>query len=249
MRSEESKRIYFNRVFGGHVSGGHRHGWHLFSLLLATEIFRGPGLLESPLLIPETWHNLAGSLSNTQKMEYPECLFKRRSSRNFVNGAIEKNTLFSLLDFLCVNEGNKPDKIFQYQLLTIGFLAENIESIDPGFYVLDTMKKRFGMVTSGNFINSMTKACLDQEWLRNCGVHFLFISDLDLLDRKYGPRGYRYAMMTAGRLGQRIYIASTAFNLGCCGIGAFYDNETADLIGLKRDSRLLYLVAEGRVKR
>jgi len=207
-----------------------------------------PDILERPTLIPETWHSLPGSLSNTEKIEYPECLFKRRSSRNFMNLPIEKNTFFSLLDSLCVDENNMSEDTIHHQLLTVGFLAGNIESISPGSYILDTTKKRFGMIAAGNFINNMTRACLDQKWLSNAGVHFIFISNLNLLDRTYGPRGYRYAMMTAGRMGQRIYIASTALSLGCCGIGAFYDGEAGGLLEINEESSLLYLVAVGNVK-
>jgi nitroreductase len=54
--------------------------------------------------------------------------------------------------------------------------------------------------------------------------------------------------MTAGRLGERIYIAATAMGLGCCGIGAFYDSEAVELLDLPSPTRLLYLVAVGAVK-
>jgi nitroreductase len=86
-------------------------------------------------------------------------------------------------------------------------------------------------------------------WLANAAVHFLFLANLDVLDRTWGARGYRYAMLQAGRLGQRLYVASTALGLGCCGIGALYDGEAASLLGLNENSRLLYLVAVGTVKR
>ena len=86
-------------------------------------------------------------------------------------------------------------------------------------------------------------------WLANSAIHFLFLSNLALLEGTWGQRGYRYAMMTAGRIGERIYVTSTSLGLGCCGIGAFYDNEASDLIGLNADSRLLYLVSVGKVKR
>ena len=94
----------------------------------------------------------------------------------------------------------------------------------------------------------MAGVCLDQAWLTNSSVHFLFLTNLKLIERAWGPRGYRYAMMAAGRMGERIYVAATSLGLGCCGIGAFYDNEAAELIGLNRESRLLYLVAVGRIK-
>jgi len=55
-------------------------------------------------------------------------------------------------------------------------------------------------------------------------------------------------MMTAGRMGERLYLGAAAMGLGCCGIGALYDEEAAALLGLQGASRLLYLVAVGEVK-
>ena len=74
------------------------------------------------------------------------------------------------------------------------------------------------------------------------------MTNLEEIDRTWGPRGYRYAMLTAGRIGQIIYLGATALGLGCCGIGALYDGEARDLLGLNNESALLYLVAAGPVK-
>ncbi|MBW1733381.1 MAG: nitroreductase family protein [Deltaproteobacteria bacterium] len=49
-------------------------------------------------------------------------------------------------------------------------------------------------------------------------------------------------------MGERIYLAASSLGLGCCGIGAFYDEEARDLLGLNRESRVLYLVDVGPVK-
>ena len=95
----------------------------------------------------------------------------------------------------------------------------------------------------------MAGICLDQRWLANAGALFLFMANLKALDDSCGARGYRYAMMEAGKLGQRLYLGSTALGLGCCGIGAFYDNEARSLLDLNDDSYLLYLVAVGNVKK
>jgi len=95
----------------------------------------------------------------------------------------------------------------------------------------------------------MAHSCLDQEWLERAGLHCFVAANLEVLDSTWGPRGYRYAMLTAGRLGHRVYLGATAFGLGCCGIGAFYDEETAALLGLNPASVMLYLLAVGPVKR
>jgi len=105
------------------------------------------------------------------------------------------------------------------------------------------------LVGTGDFIERMARACLDQEWLGSASLHFLFLTNLEILEKKWGPRGYRYAMTNSGRLGHRIYLGATALALGCCGIGAFYDREAAQLLGLNEESYLLYLVAAGQIKK
>jgi nitroreductase len=70
-----------------------------------------------------------------------------------------------------------------------------------------------------------------------------------VIEERWGSRGYRYAMLNAGSLGQRLYVAAEATGMGCCGIGALYDGEAMEMLGLNQSSRLLYLVAVGNVKR
>jgi SagB-type dehydrogenase family enzyme len=138
---------------------------------------------------------------------------------------------------------------FDYQnTVRIGLLVRNAQGIDPGFYLLDGDKGYLRRVKSGHFLDMMTHICLDQKWLANAAVHFVFLTDVEILDSYYGARGYRYAMMVSGRMGERLYLASTAMGLGCCGIGAFYDFEASQLLELTSNSRLLYLVAVGPVK-
>ena len=69
-----------------------------------------------------------------------------------------------------------------------------------------------------------------------------------MIDRHLGARGYRYAMLNAGRAGQRIYLAATALGFGACGIGAIYDAEARRMLALNDESALLYLVGVGTTK-
>ncbi|MBA4392768.1 MAG: hypothetical protein C0407_04355 [Desulfobacca sp.] len=163
--------------------------------------------------------------------------------------------------------------------LSLGLLTGSVEGVLPGFYLLNrhappggvtppNMKAeqierlasnsifslnktslQIGQVKPGLLIEPMARICLDQMWLANAALHFLFLANLDALENYWGPRGYRYAMMTAGRMGERLYLLSSALGLGCCGIGAFYDQEAADLLGLDEGNRMLYLVAVGSIKR
>jgi SagB-type dehydrogenase family enzyme len=183
-----------------------------------------------------------------EDMGYPDALFHRRSRRNFVNNRLSKKELTAFLQALC-SQGLSVSESIYARSVAVGFLVNQAEGMAEGFYVLDPEHKGIGMVAQGAFTGEMARICLDQRWLANAGIHFLFLTNLDVLDRTWGARGYRYAMLTAGRMGQRLYVAATAMGLGCCGIGALYDGEAAALLGLKKASVLLYLVAVGAVKK
>jgi SagB-type dehydrogenase family enzyme len=192
----------------------------------------------------KAWTEKGSPCSWNETADYPDCLFMRRSRRNFVERPVQKDQMAGLVQALCVSDRDENDEI-----LYAGFLSGPVEGMTPGFYLLDRKGRTSGIVREGAFIQAMARICLDQGWLANAGLHFLFLANLALVDEIRGPRGYRSAMMTAGRLGQRLYLAATAMGLGCCGIGAFYDGEARELLGLNENSRLLYLVAVGVVKK
>jgi SagB-type dehydrogenase family enzyme len=199
-------------------------------------------------IAPEGWSHPEDPLAWPEIRRYPDALFQRRSRRNFVKEALSREKLTGLLQALCAKDSGETASVYKRSVAT-GFLINRVEGTEEGFYLLDPAQGRIGPVAQGPFTEKMTRTCLDQMWLAHAAVHFLFLANLEGLDRTWGARGYRYAMLSAGRLGQRLYVAATAMGLGCCGIGALYDGEAAALLGLNEHSRLLYLVAVGVVKK
>jgi SagB-type dehydrogenase family enzyme len=183
-------------------------------------------------------------------MNFAEAVHRRRSLRNFVTVELARNRFDALLTLLC-----EPQPSFQSAWLphrdavATGFFAANVEGLEPGVYWLDPAKRVFGLAKSGLFMSCMAHVCLDQEWLAQASLQFFFVTNLEHLEQAWGPRGYRYAMITAGRLGHRLYLGATALGLGCCGIGAFYDREAAELLELNDASAMFYLLGIGPVKK
>jgi len=212
---------------------------------------KGPVKMDDGLgLKTEQWEKMPRVDQWPEKMNYSESVFKRRSSRNFVRDQLPARELVALLELLCsTRDGGKDGRLIAKGALSVGFLAGSVEDLQPGFYMLDLETESFSLVFPGNVIEKMAHTCLDQSWLSNCAVHFLFMSNLQVLEETWGPRGYRYAMLTAGRLGQRIYVGATSMKVGCCGVGAFYDGEVAQLLGLNDQTSLFYLVAAGPLKK
>jgi SagB-type dehydrogenase family enzyme len=199
--------------------------------------------------VPKDWTPLSHPVSWPEKINLAQTILTRRSRRNFVSTPLPRDLLWALLESLTHPEHNTTgDGPPPHESLAIGCLARLAEGVEPGYYLLDPLQQKWGMVTGGVFTQAMARICLDQAWLTQAALHFLFIANIGKLEERWGPRGYRYALMTVGRLGERLYLTANALGLGCCGIGAFYDQEAADLLGLNPDSRLLYLVAVGPVK-
>jgi SagB-type dehydrogenase family enzyme len=195
-----------------------------------------------PVPRPEKW---------PEAMTYHETVMKRRSRRDFVPDKLSADYLGSLLRVLhCGAESKADSQPAGVDAVAVGLLAGSGAGLVPGFYLLDRRQPGLNRVVAKNSMTAdMAHACLGQTWLANCALHFLFLSNLELLEKTWGPRGYRYAMLTAGRLGQRLYLAATSMRLGCCGIGAFYDREAASLLATNECTSLLYLVAAGPVRR
>jgi SagB-type dehydrogenase family enzyme len=77
-------------------------------------------------------------------------------------------------------------------------------------------------------------AGLDQDVITDAAVVFVLAIDrATFAADPLGPaRGYRHAFLEAGMVGERVYLEAGARGLGACGVGAFYDDEAAALIGL-----------------
>jgi len=202
-------------------------------------------VLDNP---PSAWIDL-NLPDPTGPADYARMLRQRRSRRNFIPTSGPRENPMTFLDLMARNMGTVSTQPPSFRsAITIGILAGTGMPIPPGFYLLDPDAKRLGCVFAGQLTAPMASACLDQMWLKHAALHVLFMTDPAALDRTWGARGYRYAMIEAGRLGQQAYLAATVLGWGACGIGAIYDREAADLLGLATGGALLYLVGAGPVK-
>ncbi len=135
-----------------------------------------------------------------------------------------------------------------FHFVASGMIVGSCEGLDSGQYWIDPLAHAIGQVRPGEFSAEMSQIALNQQWMASAGLQFFFVAPLSVIESLWGPRAYRYAMISAGRLAHRIYLGATALGLGCCGIGAFYDREASALLGLKQLSALLYMVAAGPIK-
>ena len=194
-------------------------------------------------------HEVPALPADQGQLGLSQALRQRRSRRNFSAEPLARPSFERLLDLVCrAAPVDRPLDPRYGASVAIGALVGNVDGYPPGVYLLSPGDRRLSRVGGAATTAAMAAVCLDQMWLAAAPLHFLFMANLSALDACWGARGYRYAMLSAGRIGQRLYLGATALGLGCCGIGALYDDEARRLLGLSADAGLLYLVAVGAVK-
>ena len=83
--------------------------------------------------------------------------------------------------------------------------------------------------------------------LKRAAVVFIWSAIVKRCTFKYRQRGYRYIYLDAGHIGQNLSLAAEELGLGCCMVGAFYDDEVNKLLHLDgKDETVIYLGAVGK---
>ena len=170
-------------------------------------------------------------------------IMSRQSKRNFVSREAKTRDLVDVIGMICHDLPPVCTGAIQ-----VGYLASQESGLTPGYHRINRSNCSTTLIKKGGFMELASRVCLDQSWIENAAMHFVFTADLPSLEQSCGPRAYRYAYLESGRLGQRIYLAATAKQFGACGIGAYFDQEAASLLSLQHGQKLLYLVAVGPVR-
>jgi SagB-type dehydrogenase family enzyme len=126
-------------------------------------------------------------------------------------------------------------------------VVNRVEAIPPGLYHYNVKEAQLLLLREGQFGSELCQAGLGQEMLEEAACVFVWTAMVERSKWKYRERAYRYIYMDAGHIGQALYLAATALDLGCCTVGAFFDEEIDHVIGVDgRKEISVYLGAVGR---
>ncbi len=170
-------------------------------------------------------------------------ILRRRSCRKFTGGSITLDRLKEMLAYSfrpagapwCLASGR----------LEFHLVALNVEGLKPGVYRIkaDTLDLEFKR--PGDFRSETNFMCLGQDLADECAFALVHTSDLASLAEAYGDRGYRYACMDAGQIGERINLWAVHGGLGSSGIGGYYDDQANELLDIPLTHGILYITLVG----
>lgn len=182
-------------------------------------------------------------------------LKKRRSSRAFSGKSISKSELSYLLTASCglVNFGGGNDTRRAYPSagarypLEVYPLIIHCNQTKPGLYHYDVQSNALEELAVGNFNNDLEEISGGEEWITKAAVIFIITAVFDRTRIKYGDRGYRYALIEAGHLGQNVCLLAAELWLKSCPVGGFIDAKLNKLLDIdKTNESALYLIAVGK---
>jgi SagB-type dehydrogenase family enzyme len=177
-----------------------------------------------------------------------QLLVKRRSVRKFKKESLKLEALSRILwATYGITERNRrvvPSAGATYPVEVYVFV-KNVEGLNPGIYKYNEREHSLILVKDGDYSRELARACLDQNWVREAPVNIVITAVHSRTTEWYGDRGFRYIYMEAGHIGQNIYLMAVEAGLGTVAVGAFKDEEVADLIGLGEEYLILYVFPIG----
>ena len=128
-------------------------------------------------------------------------------------------------------------------------VVNGVAGISAGIYHYSVKESQLLLITEGSFGRELSQAALGQEMLGAAACTFVWTAVVERSKWKYRERAYRYIYMDVGHIGENLYLAATGLNLGCCTVGAFFDDEIDRLIGIDGEKEIsVYLGAVGHIR-
>lgn len=155
---------------------------------------------------------------------FADVVRSRRSALDFVGGA-RSMKLAQLLAILAFATRSFSADFARGGLIQLYLYVHRVDGLEPGVYRYRPEGGELELIKSGDQRVVAAGLSLRQDLAGNACVAFSMVADLDRAALLYGDRGYRYAHLEAGAIGQRLYVGAEAHGLGATGIGAFFDDD------------------------
>jgi SagB-type dehydrogenase family enzyme len=124
--------------------------------------------------------------------------------------------------------------------------ADHIDGLPPGLFHFNVRTFQLERLTDKAAGPLVAQAALDQSFIGQAAAVFIWSAVLRRNMAKYGQRGMRYICMDAGHICQNLQLAAVALGRRSCPVGAMYDDELNDLLGLDGvEESVIYLAPVG----
>ncbi len=177
-------------------------------------------------------------------------LQKRRSVREYSHVSLTLAQVSQLLWAAQGISGSKPYKRTAPSAggrcpLELYSLIGNVEGIPPGLYRYTSGEHALIPISDQDLRLELGRAAVNQTWLADAPVVFVFAAVYERTMDKYGERGVRYVHMDSAYASQNLHLQAVAMDLGTVVMGAFEDEGVHQVLGLEKEERPLIIMPVG----
>ncbi len=182
---------------------------------------------------------------------------ERRTVRKYGQGALSLEELAYLLWYTQGVQRVTPRPVTLRTVPSAGarhsfetyLLINNVTGLTPGLYKYVALEHKLMVVDlAEGMCERVTQSALNQVFINNSAVTFIWTAVTYRMMWRYGERSYRYIHLDAGHVCQNLYLAAQAVDAGVCAIAAFDDDELNSLLGLDGQEHFaVYLATVGKL--
>ncbi len=179
-----------------------------------------------------------------------QSLLQRRSTRSYTGEPLTLQELSQLLwsaqgitDPRGLRTAPSAGALYPLELYVV---AGDVENLASGIYKYDPHDHELSLLIDGDKRSELADAALGQSWVEEGALVIVITAVYERTTAKYGERGIRYVHIEVGHAAQNLCLQATAMGLGVVTVGAFHDNEVADLLNLPSHEKPFYLISVGR---
>jgi SagB-type dehydrogenase family enzyme len=230
----EETKIYPSTIARQLVGGGRLSADEHLQLSSLRSVARRPQLPAVTLPPPEL-----------PQTPLAEAVLARRSVRRFGGGPVTFGQLATLLHaaYGVTHTLDRPDGTPAAPLrsvpsggalypLEVYVLASGIEGLEPGLYHFDPLRRVLEVMRLEDPRPDLLEISTYPEIVGGSAVTWFVTLVVWRTRFKYGPRGYRFALLEAGHLGQNLLLTATALGLAAVPLGGFYDGRADAYLGV-----------------
>ena len=184
------------------------------------------------------------------KMSLERAIAERRSVREY---GPEPVTLEEVAQLLWAAQGiTKPPRdraapsagaTFPLEVYVV---AGKVTGLPAGLYRYKPMTHELHLVVAGDLREKLAHACLSQGFVELAPVSVVLAAVVSRTNTRYGERAVRYVHQETGFAGENLHLQAVALGLGTVVVGAFVDDEVADVLLLPPDEGPLLVFPVGR---
>ena len=129
--------------------------------------------------------------------------------------------------------------------LELFVLVGEVDGIVGGLYRYNADEHALLAIHDRDLRLELGRAAVDQTWIADAPVVFVFAAVYERTSSKYGDRGTRYVHMDVAFASENLHLQAVALDLGTVVMGAFVDEQVHQVMGLAEDERPLLIMPVG----